>query len=296
MTIETFPKAAGAPGSVELSAALMVYNERHRIERCLEGLWFCDEIVVVDDGSTDGTYEYLRDRARDANGKLRVFQHRHTTFAAQRQLVKDQTIGRWVLTMDGDEYVRPEYAAIMKRAIADPHAPDGFYVRLKSPYPKTLTGFEIGEHPRLIRTEKCQWMKTESPHSWLELAGLRMKVLGGGHMDHEPLDDLPSALRKAINRTIIVSAQLRARGKTAGGLRAFASAFARFFRFYVMRGAFRFGSSGFLMAALNGFEGFCKYAFLAEKRTGAEERLLDGGAGSYPKEALRSELQDGQKR
>ena len=43
--------------------------ERRRIERCLEHLWFCDEIVVVDDCSTDGTYEYLRElSARFAQG------------------------------------------------------------------------------------------------------------------------------------------------------------------------------------------------------------------------------------
>ena len=290
MIPETFPQASGAQGSVELSAALMVFNERRRIERCLEHLWFCDEIVVVDDCSTDGTYEYLRERAAASNGKLRVVQHRHTTFAAQRQLAKDLTIGRWVLTMDGDEYVRPDYAQAMRKAIADPSAPDGFYILLKSPYPKTMRGHEWSEHPRLIRADKCQWVRTDSPHSWLDLRGVRMQRLRGGYMDHDPLDNLPSAFRKAINRTIIVSAQARAAGKKASGWRAFFSAFGRFFRYYVMRGALRFGSDGFLMAVLNGFEGFCKYAFLIERPIEPEETMLDGGAGSYPKDALAKEI------
>ena len=52
----------------ELSILMPVYNERATVERAIEGAlaarmpvdsW---EVVVVDDGSTDGTRELLRDR------------------------------------------------------------------------------------------------------------------------------------------------------------------------------------------------------------------------------------------
>ncbi len=271
---------------VELSAALMVWNERPRIERCLDALGFCDEIVVVDDGSTDGTWEYLEARAKASGGKLRVLQHRHTTFAAQRELAKSLCKGRWVLTMDGDEYVSPELARAIRREIAKPDAPDGFLLWWKTPFPRTLQGFDWEPHPRLIRADKCRWEQTDNPHSWLDQRGLRLGRIDEGHVDHEPMADLPTQLRKSINRALVSSALLRQRGRRTNALRAVFSAIGRFLHAYVRRGAWRHGSSGLIMACANAFEGFCKYAFLYEARAGQDAELLDGGKGSYPQESL----------
>jgi glycosyltransferase involved in cell wall biosynthesis len=271
---------------MELSAALMVWNERGRIERCLDALAFCDEIIVVDDGSSDGTWEYLQERAKRSNGTLIVHQHRHTTFAAQRALAKSLTHGRWVLTMDGDEYVTQELAVAIRREIAKPNAPDAFQLWWKTPYPPTLKGADWSLHPRLVRADKCQWQQVDNPHSWLDTRGLKMGRIDTGHVDHEPISDLPSTLRKSINRALVSSALLRKSGKKTHAVRALFSALGRFLHTYFRRGAWRYGSSGLIIAVADGFEGFCKYAFLYEHRDANEAALLDGGKGSYPEGTL----------
>ncbi len=43
--------------SAKISACVITLNEADRIEACLKSLAFCDDIVVVDSGSTDGTAE-----------------------------------------------------------------------------------------------------------------------------------------------------------------------------------------------------------------------------------------------
>ena len=40
-----------------LSACVITLNEADRIDACLASLAFCDEVVVVDSGSTDATRE-----------------------------------------------------------------------------------------------------------------------------------------------------------------------------------------------------------------------------------------------
>ena len=41
------------PARPALSACIITFNEADRIDACLDSLAFCDEIVVVDSGSTD---------------------------------------------------------------------------------------------------------------------------------------------------------------------------------------------------------------------------------------------------
>lgn len=265
---------------LELSAAIMVFNGRATLERCLDALAFCDEICVVDDVSTDGTWAWLQARAaRDP--KLRVFQHRHTTFGAQREYVKDLTRGRWVLTVDADEYANPALAAAIRQALRRPDAPDGFYLRLRTPYPQGLRGERWSQHPRLVRREKCRWVQTDTPHSPLAMKGLRFEVLKGGSLSHEPLEGMAQQLRKIINRNLIVGAQGALQGRRPGAVKIVASALGRFWKAYVRQGGWRHGTDGFLFACLDGFEGFTKYAFM---RGVPEEtvKALDGGPGSYP--------------
>lgn len=256
----------------------MCFNEKRTIAKTIEHLRpFCDEIVVVDDVSTDGTWELLQ-----AMPGIRAVQHKHTTFGAQREYGKALAKGRWVLTMDADEYVTPQLAAAIRRAIAAPDAPDGFWLKWRTPWPPGLHGHTISWHPRLIRADKCRWVQTDDPHSPLDMTGLSMRALKGGHVDHEPLPDVATALRKAINRSLIQAAQARAKGSSSGAWRVVSSSLARFFRVYVLEGAWRFGADGVSWAGVQAFAPFSKYTFLLERPQRAAEAQQDGGPGSYP--------------
>jgi glycosyltransferase involved in cell wall biosynthesis len=61
-----------------LSIVMPVYNERERVERAIEEVLSVElptdfELIVVDDGSTDGTREILRNG--EWNGRLRRYEH-----------------------------------------------------------------------------------------------------------------------------------------------------------------------------------------------------------------------------
>src|SRR5215211_2530096 len=55
-------KALSVPGNSEsaitkVSAVIITYNEEPIISETLSRLWWCDEIVIIDSGSTDRTIE-----------------------------------------------------------------------------------------------------------------------------------------------------------------------------------------------------------------------------------------------
>ena len=82
-----------------ISACVITLNEADRIEACLASLAFCDEIVVVDSGSSDGTGELAA--ARGAVVLHRPFDGYRT----QKEFAVRAARHDWVLCLDADERV-----------------------------------------------------------------------------------------------------------------------------------------------------------------------------------------------
>ena len=85
----------------KISACLVVYNEEKIIERCLLSIKdLVDEIIVVHDGEcSDKTLEI----AREYTDKIFVREHIGEA-EPHRAFAFSQTMGDWILQVDGDEY------------------------------------------------------------------------------------------------------------------------------------------------------------------------------------------------
>lgn len=96
------------------SVLILTYNEAGNIDRCLDSLAGCDDIVVMDSYSTDGTLAHLEAR------QARVFQRAFDTFAGQRNWAIDNVPfkHRWVLHLDADECVTPALDREIREAVA----------------------------------------------------------------------------------------------------------------------------------------------------------------------------------
>ncbi len=106
----------GPPARASLSACIIARDEADRLPACLASVEFCDEIVVVDGGSTDATAQIA-----EANG-ARVVHQPWLGFAAQRNVGLDHARGEWVLEIDADERVSPALRGEIEAFLAAPPA------------------------------------------------------------------------------------------------------------------------------------------------------------------------------
>jgi hypothetical protein len=96
---------AAESGRPSLSACIIVRDEAQMLPGCLATVDFCDEVLVVDSGSTDATVELAR------GAGARVLEHPWPGFAAQRNFALEHATGDWVLEVDADERISAELRA-----------------------------------------------------------------------------------------------------------------------------------------------------------------------------------------
>jgi len=112
--------------SDRFSILILTLNEERNLPSCLASVASCDDIVVLDSGSTDYTLALAK-----AAG-ARVFFRPFDTFAGQRNFAQREIPFRhpWVFHLDADEQFTPELRAECSRA-ADPAREqgwDGYFV------------------------------------------------------------------------------------------------------------------------------------------------------------------------
>ncbi len=92
------------PDRVAISVLLLTLNEEANLPRCFEALAWCDDVVVLDSISRDGTREI------GAAAGARVLERAFDDFASQRNFALDTVEFRheWILHLDADEVVTPE--------------------------------------------------------------------------------------------------------------------------------------------------------------------------------------------
>jgi glycosyltransferase involved in cell wall biosynthesis len=118
------------PGSwlLTISALILAKNEEKNLPRLLRSLAWVDEIVVVDDGSTDRTADIAREF------RARVIAHPLEDFSAQCNFGLAQASGDWILRLDADEEIPAATGSALQAAVREAPAEVGGFRLLRRNY------------------------------------------------------------------------------------------------------------------------------------------------------------------
>lgn len=188
-----------------ISACLIVQDEQARLPEALQSIAFCDEIVVVDGGSRDGTIALAR-----AAGAT-VIESPWPGFAAQRNVALDAATSDWVLEIDADERVTPQLRASIEELLrSEPRAvKDMAIFALRNRFLGGLLG-PSAKYPsyrsRLFRRGCYRHDEQRAVHEGLDVRE-RPLVLAGD-LEHELADSLSEALRDMLAYARLESAHV----------------------------------------------------------------------------------------
>lgn len=112
----------------KITAIIIAKNEEDLIVDCLESVEFCDQIIVVDNGSTDRTAEVAKKH------KAEVFGIKTDDFSKMRNFGLSKAKGEWVFYIDADERVTPELADEIHSKISNEKEKTAFKLKRKNFY------------------------------------------------------------------------------------------------------------------------------------------------------------------
>lgn len=227
-----------------LSACIITLNEADRIDACLDSLAFCDEIVVVDSGSTDGT----RERA-SAKG-ARVIEHRFEGYRAQKDFAVNAAHHDWVLCLDADERVTPALRASIEQARDQgfSHTAGYRFARLTDYFGAPLR--HGNAYPdrvlRLFDRRAGGWRNAREIHEHVSVGGAVGRL--DGDLDHDAYRSLGDQLARLDRYSKLMAEHMHAQGRRARIANILVNPAWRFVRGYVLRAGFLDGWRGLVYA------------------------------------------------
>ncbi len=241
----------------KISAIILTKNSEDLIADCIDSVSFCDEIIVVDDSSTDRTPDLAKHLG------ARVFNYKSNSFAEKRNFGLGKAKYKWVLYIDDDERISGELKKnIMEVAEKQKDEFDAYRLKRKNFYLGKHEWPSIEKMERLFKKnslEKWEGKLHETPVAKGEIGELE------GFINHYTHQDLTKMVNKTIEWSR-VEAELRfkANHPKMSEWRFFRVMLTAFYDSYVKQKGYKVRTAGLVESLYQSFSIFITYARLWE--------------------------------
>ncbi|HSA84354.1 MAG TPA: glycosyltransferase family 2 protein, partial [Patescibacteria group bacterium] len=270
----------------KVSVVISAYNEQKKIKACLESAKFADELIVVDNSSTDKTAKI----AREFTKKVFIQPNDPTNIDLQKNFGIAKATSDWVFVLDADEQITPELAKEIKAFLAhDPEGINGFWIPRKNIiFDKWIqhSGWYPDYQLRLFRKGKGKYEKAHY-HEPIAVQGETAKL--SEHIQHYNYERVGQVLYRNLQVYAPNEAEeLIRKGYSFNPRDAVRLPIQEFLSRYFAREGYKDGFHGLMLALFMAIYHFVIFAYIWEK-----QKFTDGGRESV--EAFEDEFKESSK-
>ena len=240
-----------------ISVTILTKNSEARLAQCLDALKGFDEVIVLDNGSTDQTLAIARQYPN-----VCVHEHPFLGFGKMRNLSVSFCKNDWILWVDSDEVLDPILIQNIQNLSLNPKH---LYRFLRKQYynGKYINGAGWGNDKvtRLFHKNSTQF-NDKDVHEGLNAKGLQVIDIEGviHHYSYETADQL---LAKMNYYSTLFAVQNQHKKGTHPVIAYFKKTF-HFWNYFLLKKGFLYGYEGYLISYCNAQGAFFKYMKLYE--------------------------------
>jgi len=232
----------------KLSAVIITLNEADKIAFCLEPLKkVADEIIIVDSFSQDDTAAICQKMG------AKVVQKEWLGYAKTKNFGNSLCKNDWVISIDADEVLSPELVQSIRDLVPEQGKVYSFD-RLPNYCGKWIR--HSGWHPdwkvRIFNRHEVLW-QGDFVHETLRIPKHFGVIRLQGKLYHYTYKSSEDHWRRTEKYARLSALEMQAEGKRASFLRGRLSAFARFFKTFILKKGFLDGKEGWIISRRNAY-------------------------------------------
>jgi len=242
---------------MNVSAVMIVKNGARTIQRSLESLREFDDVIVYDNGSSDGTQTIAGEFPN-----VRLVEGEFDGFGTTKNRAASYAKHDWVLIIDSDEVVDDTLLQALKTEELDPKA---IYIVNFLAYYKEIPIRHCGWNNQKIRrlyNKRVTRFNDNFVHENILDEGMK-KLPISGNMKHYSYMSISDFIVK-LDRYSTLFATDNVGKKSSSPAKAFFNGFYSFFRTYILKRGFLDGYAGLIIAFSHMATNFYKYIKLYE--------------------------------
>jgi len=238
---------------MKITATIITFNEERNIARAIESLRCCDEVLIVDSGSTDRTTELAEKLG------ARVIEANWRGYAGQKNWAADQASHDWVLSLDADEALSEALEAEIWSLKKSGPRHDGYTMPRLARYMGRWilhSGWYPDRKLRLYDRRQAKWVG-DFVHESVAVTGrvghLQSNIL------HFTCESLAEHIKTMERYTTLAAQELAARRINVSLGRVLFSPAWAFLKSYFLDRGFLDGPEGLTISYMAAFYAFLKY-------------------------------------
>ncbi|MBF7068352.1 glycosyltransferase family 2 protein [Campylobacter volucris] len=230
---------------MKISFVILTFNSQKYLYQVLESIKFANEIIIIDNGSTDKTLQIAKQFSN-----TNIYTQQWLGFGAQKQFGVDKTTNEWVFVLDSDEIITDNLKNEIIQTLNNPKFKAYKVARLNFFFGKAIK--HMGLYPdysvRLFNKKYAKFNNRKVHESVITKEKIGKL---NNHFIHYAYENIEQFISKQNKYS-----SLNCKNNI---LKAIINPYWTFFKMYILKCGFLEGKNGFIIAKLYAQYTFWKY-------------------------------------